>query len=248
MFKNLLISGASGAQRGIASSAVFFIALALTGCAGIRARYHTVMPEDTWTSIATQYGVSAPALKAHNRRREVASLTAGSKVYVPFEDGISWNSDLLPSDLKSSGPLLTDGGGSFSWPVHGAVSSAFGLRYMRRRGERNHDGIDIVAPRGTPVKASRSGHVIYATNRISGYGNMVIVQHAEGYSTVYAHLSKFSVKKGQYVGRGQRVGLVGRTGRASGVHLHFEVRKDRMPIDPLLYLQGQYATNMVTPK
>jgi murein DD-endopeptidase MepM/ murein hydrolase activator NlpD len=246
MIKNSVISTSSRRWIRLAFLGVGF-SYTILGCAGVRSRYHTVSPEDTWTSIAHQYGVSANSLKAHNPKRSVASLRTGEKLYVPFEESGAWNSDLLPAEYVVVPMAPADGGGSFSWPVMGSVSSGFGLRYTRRRGERNHDGIDIVAPKGTAVKASRSGHVIYASNRISGYGNMVIVQHAEGFSTVYAHLSRFAVKKGQYIGRGQKVGLVGRTGRASGVHLHFEVRKERLPVDPLLYLQGQYATNMVAP-
>jgi murein DD-endopeptidase MepM/ murein hydrolase activator NlpD len=121
------------------------------------------------------------------------------------------------------------------------VTSPFG-----KRGKKDHDGVDIGARQGTIVRASRSGHVIYAGNRIRGYGNMIIIRHADTFSTVYAHLSKITVKKNQFIGRGLPIGRVGRTGHATGSHLHFEVRNNRVPVDPLLYLQGQFAANRIS--
>jgi murein DD-endopeptidase MepM/ murein hydrolase activator NlpD len=98
-----------------------------------------------------------------------------------------------------------------------------------------HQGIDISAPAGTPVMAAASGQVIYV-GRLRGYGNIVILQHASHYVTVYAHDSSNLVKEGQIIKRGQVIGFVGRTGRATGAHLHFEVRHNNVARDPLAYM------------
>lgn len=124
----------------------------------------------------------------------------------------------------------------FSWPIGGGkpISSFFGERWGR-----SHEGIDIAARTGTPVKAARSGKVIYSENRISGYGNMVIIRHSPSFATVYAHLSRLGVRQGDFVERGKIIGRVGMTGRATSSHLHFEIRHKRRAIDPLVYLPGQ---------
>lgn len=120
----------------------------------------------------------------------------------------------------------------FSWPLNQVnISSQFGRRWGRQ-----HAGIDIAAPTGTPVKAARSGRVIYASQKISGYGKMVVIRHSPSFATVYAHLSRMGVRVGDRVSRGQLIGRVGNTGRSTNPHLHFEIRHRRRAVDPLLYL------------
>jgi murein DD-endopeptidase MepM/ murein hydrolase activator NlpD len=108
-----------------------------------------------------------------------------------------------------------------------------------------HDGVDIAAPEGTWVKAARSGHVIYASDRIGGYGRMIILRHPDSFATVYAHLSAIHARKGQFIAKGQYLGKVGQTGHAEGPHLHFEVRNNRVPVNPLLYLHVNVAANIL---
>jgi murein DD-endopeptidase MepM/ murein hydrolase activator NlpD len=124
--------------------------------------------------------------------------------------------------------------GVFRSPLPGAkVLSRFG-----RRGRRHHDGIDIRLSRrgGEPVLAAAAGRVAEAGSH-RGYGRMVLIEHADGWYTRYAHLRAFDVKEGQWVEGGQKVGRVGRTGRASGPHLHFEVLTPRRrPVDPAPYI------------
>ncbi|MDI6782867.1 MAG: M23 family metallopeptidase, partial [bacterium] len=108
----------------------------------------------------------------------------------------------------------------FIWPVEGEVLSFFG-----ERSGWIHQGVDIAAKKSTKIHAAMSGKVIYSDNKISGYGNMIIIEHKKGYSTVYAHNAKNLVKKGKRVNRGQVIALVGMTGNATGPHLHFEIRK-----------------------
>ena len=127
-------------------------------------------------------------------------------------------------------PLVQDHG--FIWPLKtGVISSGFGDR------RRNyHDGIDIRAKRGTPVYAAQAGEVIYSSRRIKGYGNMMVIRHNNSTATVYAHCRKNLVKRGDWVEQGEMVGYVGATGRATGPHLHFEIRQKELPQDPLQFL------------
>lgn len=101
----------------------------------------------------------------------------------------------------------------------------------------SHQGVDFKAPRGTPVLASHSGKVIYAGQRLTGYGLTVIVEFSPYWSTLYSHLHTITVKEGQKVLSGHQVGTVGRSGKASGDHLHFEIIYKTQPVNPLLYLQ-----------
>ena len=122
---------------------------------------------------------------------------------------------------------------AFAWPVHGPITSPFGMRTDPVTGRwQLHSGIDIGADYGTPITASADGNVIYA-GWYGGYGNFIIVDHGSGYSTAYAHCSAIYVTVDQLVRRGQVIGAVGATGWATGPHLHFEIRVNGVPIDPL---------------
>lgn len=103
---------------------------------------------------------------------------------------------------------------------------------------RPHLGIDLAGPKNTPILASRGGTVIYRGRDFRGFGRMVLVESGDGWATLYAHMEKFYVEEGQKIAMGDLIGAMGRTGRASGTHLHFEVRKDRAPVDPLPLLPG----------
>lgn len=118
-----------------------------------------------------------------------------------------------------------------SWPVDGPLSSPFGERDGKR-----HEGIDLSVPTGTPVHAACDGIVAYAGDRLRGYGRLVIVQHAPPLVTVYAHNSELEVKEGDRVTRGQELARSGATGHVTAPHVHFEVRRDNRPDDPLKYL------------
>jgi len=135
-----------------------------------------------------------------------------------------------------SGPA-TAGSGYFQWPVTGPITSPFGWRIHPIAGVRRfHEGIDIAAASGTPIAAAESGRVIYA-GWYGGYGNYISIDHGGGVSTGYGHCSAIYVSVGQDVARGQAVGAVGSTGNSTGPHLHFEVRINGKPIDPLSRLR-----------
>jgi murein DD-endopeptidase MepM/ murein hydrolase activator NlpD len=121
---------------------------------------------------------------------------------------------------------------SFSLPVKGRISSDFGWRIDPFDGKRRfHNGVDIAAPEGTPVKSVETGKVIFA-GREKGYGNLIILEHINGYKTYYAHLKEVKVKKGDIIGKNEIIGNVGMTGRATGPHLHFEIRKGGYIFNP----------------
>ncbi len=118
-------------------------------------------------------------------------------------------------------------------PLQGRVSSAFGVRHDPLHGGlRRHAGVDIAAPQGTPIAAAAAGTVVFAGRR-GGYGNLVEIEHADGQRTRYAHTARMLVKVGDEVKPGQAIATVGSTGRSTGPHLHFEVKKDGARIDPL---------------
>jgi murein DD-endopeptidase MepM/ murein hydrolase activator NlpD len=116
------------------------------------------------------------------------------------------------------------------WPASGRISSTFGPR-----GNAHHDGIDIAAPEGTPVRAALDGIVAYV-GVLRGYGKVVILAHRDGLTTVYAHNSRNVVKHGARVRRGAVIAFLGQTGRTTGPNLHFEVRKDNRARDPMAFL------------
>jgi murein DD-endopeptidase MepM/ murein hydrolase activator NlpD len=121
------------------------------------------------------------------------------------------------------------------WPVDAALSSTFGMR-----DGRPHEGIDLAAPEGSQVHAACDGVVAYAGDRLRGYGRLVIVDHGAGLATVYAHNSKLLVREGDAVSRGRVIALSGQTGHATAPHVHFEVRQDSRPRDPLKYLPPRH--------
>ena len=135
------------------------------------------------------------------------------------------------SGTVAGGPIRR-GSGQFIWPVNGAVSSGFGTRWGRL-----HAGVDIPAGEGTPIRAAASGTVAVLQGEASsgGYGNYTCIQHGGAISTCYAHQSRFGTSAGARVSQGQVIGYVGNTGHSFGAHLHFEVRVNGSPVDPLGY-------------
>ncbi|MBN9431986.1 MAG: LysM peptidoglycan-binding domain-containing M23 family metallopeptidase [Bosea sp.] len=125
-------------------------------------------------------------------------------------------------------------GTSFRWPVRGRIIGSFG---SGPTGERN-DGINLAVPEGTSIKAVEAGTVIYAGNELQGYGQLVLIRHADGWVSAYAHNSAILVQRGDTVRRGQIISRAGTSGNVSAPQLHFELRKGSKPVNPLDYLQG----------
>lgn len=124
--------------------------------------------------------------------------------------------------------------GRFLWPVRGDVVSVFGTK----PGGLQNDGINIAAGLGTPVRAAENGVVVYAGNELRGFGNLVLLRHADGWMSAYAHLDDIGVERGAQVQRGQGIGKVGQSGSVSSPQLHFELRRDGKPVDPRPHLAG----------
>jgi len=119
------------------------------------------------------------------------------------------------------------GSGRFVWPTAGYVTQGY---------KRYHLALDIARAIGTPVKAADNGFVVAAGWGNDGYGNNIVIDHGNGYQTQYAHLNRIYVKVGQAVGKGTEIGQMGSTGRSTGPHLHFEVRKNGVRVNPLSFL------------
>jgi murein DD-endopeptidase MepM/ murein hydrolase activator NlpD len=231
---------------------LFFILFGLyiafiAGCSSVASYgiYHKVRKGDTLYSIARRYHVSVDKLMEGNSIPDAQSLQVGDWVFVP--GATQPVSKQAPSQVKSqkrasSTPKNTQNKSSkpivatekphskFAWPMKGVVTSPFGKRWGRM-----HEGIDIGAPKGTPVYASAAGKVIFAGNR-GAYGKVIIIQHPGNWFTVYAHNSKIVVSQGETVKQGQLISKEGQTGRATGPHLHFEIRKGAKPLNPLSFL------------
>ncbi|HEX6014682.1 MAG TPA: M23 family metallopeptidase [Geminicoccaceae bacterium] len=141
--------------------------------------------------------------------------------------------ELEATRLAAQRPPPPLSGGGFLWPVRGRIASAFGAK---PNGARN-DGVDIGAAEGTPVVAAENGVVVYAGDEIPGYGRMLLIAHADGFTTAYAHNRDLLVRVGTVVERGQQVATVGRTGGVTAPQLHFELRDGRDPVDPVAHFE-----------
>lgn len=129
-------------------------------------------------------------------------------------------------------PRSPNGNLAFRWPVRGRVITGFGVK---NSGQQN-DGINLAVPEGTAIRAAEDGVVAYAGNELKGYGNLILVRHANGYVTAYAHASEIGVKRNDPVRRGQVIGRSGQTGSVNSPQLHFEIRKGSSPVDPMQFL------------
>ena len=226
---------------------------------------YEVQPGDTLTKIARKAGVSVDALKQANGL-DTASIRIGQKLVLPGADGQARDATVTASvpegkkpvskaekkaevetkpvetasvttadigaDVTEAAPEST-GISKYRWPVRGAVVAGYGANVD---GNRN-DGIDISVPEGTPIKAAENGVVIYSGSSLKELGNAVLVRHDDGTVTVYGHAGELNVQRGQKVQRGQTLASSGMSGNTSRPKVHFEVRKNATPVDPMTYLE-----------
>lgn len=139
---------------------------------------------------------------------------------------------VMPASHWQSGYSHRYGDFALMWPVEKVDIS----QPYRPPRNRRHQGVDIRGKRGTPIYAAHSGRVIYTGQGFRGYGKMVMIEHGPEWASLYAHLNRIDVSEGDLVRMGEPIGRMGRTGRATGVHLHFELMKNKLPVDPLQYL------------
>ncbi len=172
-----------------------------------------------------------------DKRSTLASITEDRADVLDEIEDLEAQSAALAARIRAaqqqssvSTPIAVSGSGLLSWPVSGPVTSGYGLRWGRM-----HEGIDIAVGSGTPVYAAAAGTVIYA-GWLGGYGNLVVVDHGNGLSTAYGHNSSLVSSVGQAVAAGEVIAYSGSTGHSTGPHVHFEVRVNGSPVDPLGYL------------
>ncbi len=178
---------------------------------------------ETLWEIAEATGLPVDAIVNANEISDSASVHTGQRLTIP-----GGALDVLRRVTVARGVVSI--AQNFVWPVRGQLTSRFG---WRRTG--HHNGIDIAAPRGSPILVAKDGRVVFA-GWFFGYGLAVIVDHGNGISTVYGHASKLLAAIGQVVETGQVIALVGSTGDATGPHLHFEIRTNGIPLNPMKYL------------
>ena len=219
---------------------------------------HVVRTGETIYSIGLRYGVSPNTLAAANNIPSADLVQVGQSLVIPGTNATNVTppaappanpqvaavetnnvvTDAAPAQIaalpaaavNADPPSLT--GTSFRWPVRGRVISDFG---PKPGGERN-DGINLSVPMGTEIHAAEAGVVIYAGNGIAGYGNLILVEHAENWVTAYAHTSEILVQRDDVIQRGQVIALAGNTGSVTASQLHFELRRGTVPVNPLDYL------------
>jgi murein DD-endopeptidase MepM/ murein hydrolase activator NlpD len=190
--------------------------------------------------VAEQHSVTAELISAQqqlataraSKRDSLTSVQESEREFLHEVEGLQAASQALAAKLRSSassGPSHVSSSG-FIWPVNGPITSPFGWRWGRM-----HEGIDIGVGYGTPIHAAAAGTVVWC-GWMSGYGNLVAIDHGGGISTAYGHQSSIAVGCGQSVAQGDVIGYVGCTGHCFGPHLHFEVRVNGTPVDPLRYL------------
>lgn len=219
-----------------------------TAAAAAETTVHVVASGDTLGAIARRYGVTVQALVAANKLAgEKAKLKIGQRLQVPAGGAAPSTATARkgpvsqrtarnlreprgPVNLVLAVPDFVDGSPAFLWPTDGPISSPFG---RRRRGW--HRGMDIKAEQGASVLAAAEG-VVVASGVEPRYGRVVKIEHDDGFMTVYAHNHTNLVQVGDVVPAGQKIATIGRTGRATGWHLHFEVRRDGRVYNPLYML------------
>ena len=197
--------------------------------------WHVVVAGETSRTIAEQAGIPLEDFLEINGLKRGEALAPGRTLFIlgkPATPSTAPETAPTPSVSASPAPAPSKSTAPLRWPVAAPrLTSAFGTRWGK-----NHEGIDMAAPIGTPVFAAAAGEVIYAGDQVRGYGNMIVIKHSSDLVTVYAHNSLLLVHTGDRVAVGQEIGRVGDTGRATAPHLHFEVRRGEVPQDPMPFL------------
>ena len=187
-------------------------------------QFHSVQPGESLSGIADTYGIEVSAILDANDV-ESPVLQVGDSLFIP---GASMGDQ---DYLLAIGEL-------FQWPVRSfTFTSGYGMRVHPISGTWHmHTGIDLANRPDTPILAAGSGRVVHVEHQISNFGKMIIIDHGNGYRTLYAHLDTFGVSWGEYVSTGEQIGTMGSTGRSTGPHLHFSVFRGAQPVDPLSQL------------
>ncbi len=214
----------------VRGSAASLVTTAVT--AASQKAFVIVQDGQTLWEFAETYDMTVDAIVEANGLSSGDLIRPGQRLVIPGGAADIPRRVTLSRSLSSAVSIAR----GFIWPARGRITSGFGLRRHPIFGTREmHTGIDIGAPSGTPVFAARAGRVTYAGSE-SGYGKLIVIDHGDGVTTRYSHLSIIDVRIGQVVLHGEMVGRVGNTGYSTGPHLLFEIRVNGKPLDPLKYL------------
>lgn len=198
--------------------------------------YHVVERHQTLYRICKTYQVDIKEVASLNNIVDPSRIQTGQRIFIPGAVKVLkveiYIDDVVTESGEKEREKIAYKKHDFIWPVEGQCVDLFEETERKR-----HQGIDITSPSGTPIKASSSGTVLYSGNTIRGYGNLIILRHSEEFVTLYAHNQVNLVEEGTWVEKGQMIGRVGQTGRATGPHLHFEIRRNNKAVDPLLFLR-----------
>ncbi|MDX2471051.1 MAG: M23 family metallopeptidase [SAR324 cluster bacterium] len=192
--------------------------------------YHTWKKGDSLDDLGKEAGVTALDIRIKNTIIEEADLDVGMLVYIPVKNKKVFKNKVRFPDEVPNFKLYGEG---LAWPSPGTLTSKFGKRWGRK-----HEGIDMGQNNGLTIVAAGPG-VVEFEGRQRGYGKTVIIDHGRGVKTLYAHASRTYVREGDKVTKGQKITKMGRTGKSTGVHLHFEVRIKGVARDPLKYLPSR---------
>lgn len=231
------------------------------------ANVHTAASGDTIYSLSRKYGVTPQAIASANNLTLSTHLRIGQQIRIPAATPIANTPATQPRNVNAvpqqapqritqnenmpapenvgvvrtvTPPAVTEtprapnAAPTFHWPVRGRILSAYG----RKPNGQQNDGINVSVPEGTPIRASEDGVVAYAGNELKGFGNLILIRHADNWVTAYAHLGTIDVKKDQKVKRGEVIARAGQTGGVTSPQLHFEIRKGSNPVDPEKHLSG----------
>lgn len=216
-----------------------------------RRRSHVVSDGETGFAIALDQGVPWSVIAAANAIDPAAPLRTGQMLVIPTlsKQTFSTPTVSLPATAKPSNavvlPVATGKAPTFLWPVSGKIRRGFA---SQKGSAPYHDGIDILAAKGTAVRAAAAGKVIFAAPGPREYGQTVILFHGARWTTTYSYLDAITVKDGEMVKAGERIGLVGQTGLAAAPQLHFEVRRSRAPLNPATFLPAPIIRAAETPR
>jgi murein DD-endopeptidase MepM/ murein hydrolase activator NlpD len=221
-------------------------------------RRHVVGPGDTIYGVARRYGADPSQLVRLNAISPPYSISPGQKLILPVASAGKTRAVAQTAALratrtaapKAGAPPVTRvataiprpparAGGKFLWPVRGRLITNYG----RKSDGLHNDGINIAAPRGAPVHAAENGVVAYLGNELRGFGNLILIKHADGWVTAYAHNQNFLVRRGDTVKRGQVIARIGSSGNVATPQLHFEIRKGTRSVDPMRLLGSQKAAS-----
>ena len=195
-------------------------------------QYIKLRKDENLEALSRIYGVPVPHLLASNKGR---MPLWGEWYFIPLKRGILGHGGKVRFSDSITESYLNSG--NFIWPVPSSrrISSHFGKRWGKA-----HQGIDIAGREGSYIVATANGTTVYSGSGLNGYGNLIVLSHGKGFFSVYAHNKKNFVTKRQRVFKGQVIGALGKTGKTTGPHLHFEIRKNSRPLNPIKYVYKKW--------